>query len=102
MPTKPTDDTDALIDRAETACRIASDTRRLHRRRTKKGSPQREADLKIASDHLRDAMRPIRRELARFPYRSPNQTAHARRLALLGASEAVQRERRKVWKMRRR
>lgn len=96
------DPTEELIDRAETACRMASDTRRLHRRRTKKGSLQREADIKVAAERLRDAMRPLRREIARFPYGPQTDTAHARHDAVKAASAAVQRERRKLWKMGRR
>jgi hypothetical protein len=88
-----------LLDQAQAAVDLAQSTRRLHARRTKRGSRQREADLRTALDRLKSAMRPLRTQIARFPYGPQTDAAERNRQAIYAASEAIQRERRKLWKM---
>jgi hypothetical protein len=94
MPTQI--DPDALAE-AEAAVRHAQMVRNQHRRRTERGSPTREADIALALDRLKAAMRPLRSEIGRFKYGSAGDDS---REAIRGASLAIQKERRKLWKMR--
>lgn len=88
-----------LIARAESAVEYAQSVRKMHRRRTNKTSAQRTTDIQIALDRLREAMDPIRSEIGRFPYGAQTEAAEQRRAAIRHASQAIQRERRKLWKM---
>jgi hypothetical protein len=74
--------------------------RKFHRRRTNRNSPQRETDIQIALGRLRDAMDPLRSAIGRFPYEPPTEPVFARQQRIRDVSAAVQRERRKLWKMR--
>jgi hypothetical protein len=81
------------------AVRHAQDVRRFHRRRSKKGSKQREDDLATARDRVSKAMIPLRSYLGGAPHR-PHTTENDELLARVReASKALQGERRQVWKM---
>lgn len=88
-----------VVEQAEAAVDLARSVRRLHARRTKKGTKQRETDIDNALERIRSAMRPLRTLIARFPYGPQTTTAEANRERVRQASEALQRERRKLWKM---
>jgi hypothetical protein len=97
MPEKlPEDD----LNLALAAVEHAQSVRKLHRRRTDKGNKQRNQDIGIALERLQSSMRPLRREIGRFPYGPQTDTAERNRDAIRAASKAVQSERRKLWKMR--
>lgn len=97
---------------AELAVNHAQAVREAHRKRSARENRDRQADITIALTRLKRAMRPIRSELARIPYQL-NDADPARgamralvygeligqRAALLDASDQLQRERRKLWKM---
>jgi hypothetical protein len=84
---------------AETAISHAQRVRQRHARNTEKGSAQREADIKIALDKLRKAMRPLRSEIGRFAYGPQTETAEDNRAKIRAVSAMLQAERRKLWKM---
>jgi hypothetical protein len=94
MPIEPSLD-DVLAD-AKRAIEHAQSTRRAHARKTEHGTKQREADLKVAVERLQAAMKPIRRRICRLPYLQAPIGAEALEMA----SKELQRERRKLWKMR--
>jgi hypothetical protein len=85
-----------LVEDAEEAVKYAQTARNLHARKSKRGTPQREADIKAALDKLKKAMKPIRRRIARLPYMNDESAAGE----LRKASQDIQRERRKLWKLR--
>lgn len=91
-----------LIERAQAAIDYAQSVRRVHRRRTPKGNEQREADIRVAMDRLREAIKPIRVEIGRFPYGPKGPESEAERARVREASKEIQSERRKLWKMRQR
>lgn len=88
------------IEAAEAAVVFAQGVRRLHRRRTERNSERRAADIERALGRLREAMLPLRSEIGRFPYGPQTTIAEKNRERIREASDAVQRERRKLWKMR--
>lgn len=88
------------IDSAEAATLLAQQVRRFHRRRTEKRADQRKQDIEAALQRLKDAMGPLRSEIGRFPYGPQTDAAEANRQRIREASAALQRERRKLWKMR--
>lgn len=90
------------IDAAYAACDYAQSVRKMHRRRSTVGSSQREQDIQIALDRLKDAIAPIRSVIGTFPYGPQTNEAAVNRREVLAASDAIQRERRKLWKMKRR
>lgn len=90
------------IDAAYASCDYAQSVRRMHRRRSAVGSAQREQDIDVALERLRDAIAPIRSVIGTFPYGPQTNEAVKNREAVLAASDAIQRERRKLWKMKRR
>lgn len=94
MPIEPT--YKDLVAEANKAIEYAQSVRKAHARKTKRGSPQRGTDIKIASDRLYEAMKPIRRQVARLPYQKQVEGADE----LRAASEGLQRERRKLWKLK--
>jgi hypothetical protein len=85
-----------MIERADRAARFARDARKFHARRTSATSTQRQTDLEVARDRLREAMEPIR---ARVRQIDRNGDLHNERPKLMRASAALQRERRKLHKM---
>lgn len=90
------------LNAAASAIKYAQQVRMHHRRRTQPGSKQREADINIAKQRLKDAMRPLRTMIGRFPYGPQTEAAERNRAEIYEASAAIQRERRKLWKMQRR
>jgi DNA-binding NtrC family response regulator len=87
------------LQEAELAVQSAQETRRYHRKRSEKGDPQREADLGMAMERVRAAMKPLRSEIGRFPKQPHTATVEARQNKIRAASRALQSERRKLWKM---
>lgn len=91
---------DDLVD-AKQAVLHAQRVRQAHRRRTSKGAPQREDDIRLALERLKEAMRPLRSYIGRLPFSiqgtEPQEAASVRE-----ASQAIQKERRKLWKMQKR
>jgi hypothetical protein len=97
MPqTRPT----AELDAAQAAVMNAQRVREFHRRRTEKSSKQRQQDIDLALDRLKEAMKPLKSMIGRFPYGPATEAAERNRDDIREASEAIQRERRKLWKMR--
>lgn len=97
MPTNlPEDDLNA----AEAAVEFARTVRKVHARQSERDDPQRQQDILLALERLKRAMRPIRAAIGRFPYGPQTNTAESNRESIRAASEAIQRERRKLWKMR--
>jgi hypothetical protein len=96
--------TDAELQQAlETATatvEYAQQVRKFHRRRTEKQSLQRRQDIDIALGRIKDAMVPLRSFLGRFSYRPQTQASHASYERVSAASQALQAERRKLWKMK--
>lgn len=90
------------VDNAWTAIEFAHSVRKVHRRKSSKGTPQREADIQTALDRLKNVMLPLRKEVGRFPYGPQTTTADANRALIREASAAIQSERRKLWKMQKR
>jgi hypothetical protein len=91
---------EAEVEAAHAAVEHAQAVRRLHRRRTDKNSPQRTADIDIALEQLKAVMRPLRTYIGKFPYGPQTDIAEANREIIYSASNAIQSERRKLWKMR--
>jgi hypothetical protein len=87
------------IDGAEAAVAFAAQVRAYHRRRTDPRSEQRATDIARARERLQEAMKPLKSEIGRFTYGPQTAPAEANRQAILKASDAIQRERRKLWKM---
>lgn len=90
-----------MLDAADAAIVFAQQVRRTHRRRTAKTSRQRDEDISAALDRLRAAMKPLKSEIGRFPYGPQTTLAENNRQAIRKASERLQSERRKLWKMSR-
>jgi hypothetical protein len=97
MPNKLPQD---CIERAEAAVAYAQQVRRIHRRRSKKSSTQRNEDIELALTRIKAAMAPLRSEIGRFPYGPATDTAERNRKKIREASTSLQRERRKLFKMR--
>lgn len=88
------------IENAYAAVEHARAVRRYHRRRTHRASNQRALDIQVALDVLKSAMAPLRSEIGRFPYGPQTDEAETHRDVIRAASQAIQRERRKLFKMR--
>jgi hypothetical protein len=88
------------IEAADAAVVFAQQVRRIHRRRTDKSSKQRKTDIELALSRLKEAMAPLRTEIGRFPYGPQTGPAERNRQVIRNASDAIQRERRKLHKMR--
>lgn len=86
------------IDGADASVAFARQVRRFHAKRGRT-SPQRAEDIERALSRLREAMGPLRSEIGRFPYGPQTSVAEANRQKIREASAAIQRERRKLWKM---
>ena len=84
---------------AELAVRNAQEVRAFHRKRTQKGDQQRRHDLTLALRRVKAAMRPLRSQIGKFPYGPQTAIAEANRDKIRAASDALQKERRKLWKM---
>lgn len=89
----------AEVREAELAVKNAQEVRRYHARRTAKDDSQRLEDLNLAMQRVRAAMKPLKAEIGRFPYGPQTGQAENNRNRIRAASAALQRERRKLWKM---
>jgi len=98
----PTELPKADVRKAVAARDHARSVRRVHRRRTDRGDPQREQDLDLALEKLKSAMGPIRRHIGKFPYGPQTGTAAKNRQIIQEVSDEMQAERRKLWKMKKR
>lgn len=90
------------LQAAHAAVDNARRVRAYHRRRTETSSQQRKDDIEIALRRLREAMKPLKSAIGGFPYGPQTTTAEANRELIRVASEEIQKERRKLWKMQRR
>lgn len=90
------------LDEAAAAVRYAQMVRAKHRRRTERGTREREEDIRLALERLKAAMKPLRSEIGRFAYGPPTPGEAPYRQSVRESSDAIQRERRKLWKMRKR
>jgi hypothetical protein len=90
------------IEAAKAAVIFAQQIRKVHRRRTDKNSPKRAQDIEDACARLREAMKPIRSAIGRFPYGPQTTRAEENREIIREVSEEIQRERRKLHKMKNR
>jgi hypothetical protein len=90
---------EAAMKEAELAVANAQEVRAHHRKRTIKGDRQRRHDLTLAIKRVKAAMKPLRSEIGKFPYGPQTDQAEANREKIRQASAALQRERRKLWKM---
>ena len=84
---------------AKQAIEHAQRVRAAHRRRSSRGTPQRERDITLALERIAKAMTPLRSMIGRFPYGPQTDEAEFNRQRIRDASQALQRERRKLWKM---
>lgn len=91
---------DGLIENADAAVVFAQAVRQTHARRTNKQSNQRKIDIDLALMRLKEAMAPLRTEIGRFPYGPQTGVAERNRQKIRDASERIQRERRKLFKMK--
>jgi type VI protein secretion system component VasF len=91
---------DAELDAANAAVLNAIRVREFHARRTERNSRQRAQDIELALERLRDAMRPLKSMIGAFPYGPATEAAERNRDEIREASEKIQRQRRKLWKMR--
>ncbi len=92
----------ADIEVAEAAVHNARTVRKIHAKRTERGNSQRESDIGLALQRLKSAMIPLRSEIGRFSYGPQTETAFGNRQKIYRASQALQSERRKLWKMQKR
>jgi hypothetical protein len=90
---------EAAITEAHLAVANAQEAREFHRKRTKRGDAQRSTDLVMAYQRVKAAMLPLRSESGRFSHQSPTPRVLERQEKIREASLALQRERRKLWKM---
>lgn len=83
---------------AQAAVDHAQDVRAVHRRRSRRGSPERESAIKEARRRLREAMQPLREHQGRVSYakRDLSDIDYDR---IREVSRSMQAERRKLWKM---
>lgn len=98
----PTQLPDKALKNAQAAIANAKRVRSYHARRTEVGSPQREQDIQIALTRLKEAMKPIKSEIGKFPYGPQTDQAEQNRDTIRATSDAIQAERRKLWKMTKR
>ena len=89
-----------MLRAGQDAVTYAVSVRTYHAKRTRRGSNQREADIQMALDRLKSAMRPIRSEIASYPFKPLREASADDREKMQGMSKAIQKERRKLWKMR--
>lgn len=89
---------DALYE-ADLAVQNAQEVRCYHRKRSERGDQQRQEDLGMAIERVKAAMKPLRSEIGKFPRQAPSDAVLSRQAKVRAASKALQRERRKLWKM---
>lgn len=90
---------DAIED-ADAVVALAQQVRKFHRRRQNRSHKQRAADIDMALMRIQEAMKPIRSAIGAFPYGPQTTVAETNRQRIRDASEALQRERRKLWKLK--
>lgn len=90
------------LDSAAAAVEFAQSVRRIHRRKSAKGNQQREVDIQTALDRLKTAMAPLRKAAGSFPYGPQTDIAEENRQIIRDASISIQKERRRLWKMKQR
>lgn len=90
-----------LLNQADAAVEHAQRVRRVHARQSRTDSAARQQDIALALERLHEAMVPLRSEIGRFPYGPKNEQAEVNRQILYDASQRIQKERRKLWKMKR-
>jgi hypothetical protein len=95
----PAELSESMMEAADAAVIFAQQVRRMHRRRTGRSSTQRKTDIDLAIFRLKEAMGPLRSEIGRFAYGPQTTLAERNRQAIRDASDKLQRERRKLWKM---
>jgi hypothetical protein len=95
-----TSEIESFIAEADLAVQAAQEVRDFHRKRTARDDVQRVADIEIALERIKNAMRPLRSEIGRFPKQPPTTNNLERQGRIREASLALQRERRKLWKMK--
>lgn len=91
--------TEQETDAAESAIRNALLVRQHHRRRTERGNKQREADIALALERLRESMKPLRRAIGQFPYEPQTEVNLGHQEAVRDLSRCIQAQRRRLWKM---
>jgi hypothetical protein len=91
--------TSTEMETARAAVRNAVLVRNHHKRRTRKGDPQRETDIALALERLKEAMKPLRRAIGQFPYDHQTEAAGERREEIRELSAEIQGQRRRLWKM---
>lgn len=87
------------VHEARLAVQNAQEVRAFHRKRTERGDKQREDDLRLALERVKRAMKPLRSEIGRFPKQGSSPIILQRQEKVRAASLALQKERRKLWKM---
>ena len=87
------------IEAAESAIRNALLVRQHHRRRTERGDQQREADIGLALERLRESMKPLRRAIGQFPYEPQTEAVLEQQEEVRDLSRCIQAQRRRLWKM---
>lgn len=92
-------ETERMVAEARAAAEYACGVRELHRRRSKKNNSERQEDIRVALERIQAAMKPIHAKRISDSYRRQTATAQQNREPLRSASQAMQRERRKLWKM---
>lgn len=88
-----------FLREADLAVANAQEVRAYHRKKTSRDDLQRLSDITIALERVKAAMKPLRSEIGRFPRQHPSATILARQERIRAASQALQKERRKLWKM---
>lgn len=88
----PIEDT---LTNARVAIKHARSVRDYHAKRSARGTRQRELDIKLALEKLKEAMKPVHRHVARMQYRIGAADDELREM-----SRQLQVERRKLWKMK--
>jgi hypothetical protein len=87
------------IKTAKLAVQHARDVRAYHRRRSERGSVQREFDIKEACERIQRAMKPLRTWQGKAPYMAQTELNLKFDAQVRQVSDQLQRERRKLWKM---
>lgn len=90
------------LRQAHAAVVFAHQTRKHYRRRPDRNKRDREKDIQKALDRIRRAMAPIRSEIGRFAHQPCDVEGLIRREKIRKASQDLQRERRKLFKMQQR
>ena len=85
---------------AEATVAFAQSVRALHARKTQRGDPQRQADIDLALERIKDTMKPIRSRIGRYLYGFQSEAMREQKQLVLRHSRALQAERRKLWKLK--